>query len=194
MQANLAIMRPMSRKSFKNRMSGMTMTELLIVILIVAILTGIGVPSFLSVTNSNRISGEVNGLLGDLQYARSEAIKEGQPVTVCSSTDGLTCAASTNWKTGWIVFSDVNGSKTVDPGDAILRTQPTFSGTDTFVADNNLSSVTFNREGFGNTGTANVATITLRALVPNIVTTRCVTVTPVGMVTTLQGLAGVCGP
>jgi type IV fimbrial biogenesis protein FimT len=184
----------MSRKSFERAESGMTMTELMIVILIVAILTGIGVPSFLSVTNSNRISGEVNGLLGDLQYARSEAIKEGLPVTVCTSTDSLTCAASTNWKTGWIVFSDVNGSQTVDPGDAILRTQPALTGTDTFAADNNLRWVTFNREGFGNTGTANVATVTLRAATPNIVTTRCVTVTPVGMLTTLKGQAGVCGP
>ncbi len=68
------------------RMSGMTLVELLIVMMIAAILVGVGVPSFRYVTNSNRMSGEINNLLGDLQFARSEALKEGQTVTICSST------------------------------------------------------------------------------------------------------------
>ena len=42
---------------------------------------------------SSRISGEINGLLGDMQYARSEAIKQGQNVVVCVSTTGTDCTA-----------------------------------------------------------------------------------------------------
>jgi len=70
---------------------------LLVVITIVAILMGLGVPSFKYVTVSNRMSAEVNGLLGDMQLARAEAIKEGSSVTVCSSTDGANCSGSTDW-------------------------------------------------------------------------------------------------
>ena len=65
--------------------AGLTLIELLIVITLMAILMGIGVPSYRYVTTSNRMSTEVNSLLGDLQYARSEAAREGQFVAVCAA-------------------------------------------------------------------------------------------------------------
>src|SRR5437868_13985388 len=52
--------------------SGFTLTELMAVIAIAAILMAIGVPSYRYVGASYRMSSEVNGLLGDLQFARSE--------------------------------------------------------------------------------------------------------------------------
>src|ERR1700722_13148716 len=88
------------------RAAGFTLLELLITMSIAAILLTLAVPSFRYVTNSNRIAGEVNGLLGDLQFARAEAIKEGRYVTVCVSTDGQNCNGSTAWQEGWIMFSD----------------------------------------------------------------------------------------
>jgi type IV fimbrial biogenesis protein FimT len=164
--------------------SGFTLTELLITMTIVAILVGIGVPSFRDVTTSNRMSTEVNGLLGDLEFARSEAIKEGQPVTVCATNDGATClaGANTSWRTGWIVFSDVQGDQTVNaPPDIILRASRSFSGTDTF--DAGTSAVTFNREGF-KTLPAGTATLTLRDATNNQTWTRCLSITMAGMMTT----------
>ena len=59
------------------RAAGFTMVEMLMTMAIATILLTIAVPSFRYVTNSNRIAGELNGLLGDLQFARAEAIKEG---------------------------------------------------------------------------------------------------------------------
>src|SRR5438874_1331083 len=92
-------------------------------------------PSYRYITNAYRMSAEVNGLLGDLQYARSEAIKEGQTVTTCVSTNGATCARGTNvnWGTGWIVFSDPNVNATPGAG-GVLRVQGAFAGSvpDTF--------------------------------------------------------------
>src|SRR3984893_16700788 len=97
-----------------NTQTGFTLTELMVVITIVAILMGIGVPSFKYVTTANRVSSEVNGLLGDLQFARSEAIKEGQTVSACASADGATCSGAPPppavGKGGWIVFSAPPGT------------------------------------------------------------------------------------
>ncbi len=117
------------------------MIELMMTIAIASIVMMLAVPSFRYVTNSNRIAGEINGLLGDMQFARAEAIKEGQGVTVCVSTNGATCAANdTNWQHGWIVISSI---ATV----GVLRVQSQFSSTDTFQSPT-LSTVTFNREGY----------------------------------------------
>jgi type IV fimbrial biogenesis protein FimT len=168
---------------------GITLLETIVVMGIVAILLAIGIPSFLYVTTSNRIASEVNGLLGDLQFARAEAIKEGQTVTVCVSGNGTSCSAAgtTAWNDGWIVFSDVNNDATVDAGDIVLHVQAPFTSTDTFTASNSISSITFNREGFasGPAGFNNGTLITLHAATPATSTTRCLAVTMIGLATTM---------
>jgi type IV fimbrial biogenesis protein FimT len=168
------------------RQGGFTLTELLVVTAIVAILLGIGVPSYRYISNSYRISSEVNGLLGDLQFARGEAIKEGVTITACVSRDGATCdAGSTTWQEGWIVFQDLNNDQTVDPGDAVLRVQTAFVNTDTFIADTGANTVTFNREGFA-TNTAGLlpATVKLHEQTVNPFWTRCLYITSTGLMAT----------
>ena len=121
-------------------------------IAIAAIVATIAIPSFQYVTNSNRVAGEVNGLLGDLQFARAEAIKEGQPVTVCMSKGGTTCDTTGNaWNSGWIVYSNPTGTgtnTTTPVAGSILRIQNTFTSTDTFTAAPGYSAITYNREGY----------------------------------------------
>src|SRR5208337_4592691 len=107
-----------------NPNSGFSLLELAMVMLIVAILGTIAVPGFQYVTTSNRVSTEVNGLLGDMQYARNEALKEGQPITICPSANPTapapSCSGSTSWESGWIVFPDPNSTQIVGPTTAVL--------------------------------------------------------------------------
>jgi type IV fimbrial biogenesis protein FimT len=163
-----------------NRLSGYTMIELIITVMVGSLLLSIAIPTFFWVTNSNRIAAEINGLLGDMQFGRAEAVKEGQPVTVCVSADGATCGGVSTWQSGWIVFSDVNGNAVVDPGDTILRIQKPFTGTDTFVATPALSAVTFNRDGYAN-GVAAGTLIELHDQTNNHNWTRCLAINMVGM-------------
>jgi type IV fimbrial biogenesis protein FimT len=168
-----------------SKQRGFTLVELLVVVAIVAILLSIGVPSYRYITNSYRMSSEVNGLLGDLMYARSEAIKEGQFVTVCVTVNGKTCSGNTSWDRGWLIFSNPNNGP--QPPGPILRTQQPFTGTapDSFTADNGVSAVTYNREGFATTAAGFInATITLHDSTANPAWSRCLEITPQGMLTT----------
>jgi type IV fimbrial biogenesis protein FimT len=177
----------------RKRISGITLLEVLTVITIVAILMALGVPSYQYVTSANRISGEVNALLGDLQYARAEAIKEGQTVSVCASSNLTTCSGTTTWQNGWIVFSDVNGTGAVDsPSDTILRAQRAFPLGDTFNANNSMKFVTFNREGFALNLANPPVTVTLHAAVPSTGSKRCLQITIVGQLTTETAGTGAC--
>jgi type IV fimbrial biogenesis protein FimT len=165
------------------RTSGFTMIELLMTIAVGSILMVLAVPSFRYVTNANRISAEINGLLGDLQFARAEAMKEGRTVTVCQSTTGTSCTGTaTDWQGGWIVFSDPTNTGVVGTG-GVLRFQKPFSGSDTFSASNGLAKVTFNREGYA-AGTPNGTLITLHSTPITDAWTRCLTLSLVGQVTT----------
>jgi len=83
-----------------NKQSGFTLIELMVVISILAILLGIGVPSFRATIEGNRITTVANDLVGALQFARSEAVKRGTNVTLCSSSDQATCSGG--WVNGWV--------------------------------------------------------------------------------------------
>ncbi len=166
---------------------GFSVSELMVVMAIVAILMTVGAPSYRYIMNSYRMSAEVNGLLVDLQYARAAAIREGQPVTTCVSSDRLTCTGGGNWAGGWIVFSDPNANGAVDAGEPVLRVQATFTGNvpDTFNASNAVTAVTYNREGFATTAAGFPdTTITLHDPTATAAWTRCLWITPVGLLTT----------
>jgi type IV fimbrial biogenesis protein FimT len=170
------------------REAGFTLTELMVTLTIVAILMGIGVPSYKYVTNADRVSSEINGLLGDLMFARAEAIREGQPVTVCPSSDGASCLASgATWNTGWIVWADLNGDGTLSPVDAttneILRVQPGFKSTDTMTSAITPDAVVFNREGFSPT-LGGPTQFTLKDAKANPNYTRCLTLQVTGLMAT----------
>jgi type IV fimbrial biogenesis protein FimT len=169
----------------KTSQDGFTLIEVLMTIAIAAIVATIGIPSFRYVTNSNRIAGEVNGLLGDLQFARAEAIKEGQNVTVCVSAAGASCDGTSTWQNGWIVYSNPTG--TASPATvSLLRIQKTFSGTDTFVAYPANPAITFNREGYA-IGIANAGTlVSLHDSTNTTAWTRCLSITLNGMTQTAR--------
>lgn len=170
---------------------GVTAIELLVCLAIIAILAVVAVPSFLDLTQRNRVAGEVNGFVGDLQFARSEAIKEGQAVTMCASSDGSSCASGGNWKTGWIVFADPNNNQIHDSSETILRKQPAWNGTDTFTASSNTSAISYSRDGFAMSITGTV-TLTVHTTPLNASATRCILVNLVGRQQVQQANGGTC--
>lgn len=90
--------------------SGLTLIELMVAVSVLAILLSIGIPSFQSLVAQNRATSAANELQSTLQFARSTAIAQARPVTVCAADFGFSpprCATGTtavNWSGGWIVF------------------------------------------------------------------------------------------
>lgn len=169
------------------RESGFSLVELMIVIAIIAILIVLGMPTYQNITNSYRMASEVNSLLGDLQYARAEALREGQYVTVCAANAAYSgCSGSTSWATGWIVFPNNLTGTLTGPATAgsILHVQRGFAGShpDTFVATNAVSSITYSREGFANTAAGFASTLITLHNQPTSLKgfTRCLWVTAQG--------------
>ena len=99
------------------------MLECLVALAVMAILTVLAVPGFRDLLVRRAVLVTAEALVGDLRFARSEAIKRGTPVSMCRSADGSTCSGAGDWVEGWIVFVDRNTKGVVDPGDEVLRVQ-----------------------------------------------------------------------
>lgn len=168
---------------------GFTLLELVITMAIAAILLVIAIPSFQYITTSNRMSGEINDLLGAMQLAKAEAIKEGQTVTICASTDQATCSGASTWNTGWIIFA---GTGNPTPSDPVIHVHGQFYGSDSLQANGNTSAVSFNREGFAFGLPGAGVTFTLHDPTGSSTYTRCLTATVVGALATTMYNGGSC--
>jgi type IV fimbrial biogenesis protein FimT len=138
---------------------GFTLVELLVVIAIAAILLRMAVPSIQSVMEGSSVNKHVTTFIGDLRYARSEAIKSGMPTIMCRSANSEstapTCAAGSpteGWATGWIIFVDRDSSSDYSAGDSLLRVQATATDSGGIVPSATMNKFVFRPTGLLSAG------------------------------------------
>lgn len=137
------------------RQDGFTLVELMAVLSVAAILTTLGIPSFLSTMRDTGVSARTNELIAELSLARTEAVRRGSTVTVCPSADGTSCAGSGGWEQGWISFVDADASGSLDssdcatPSDCVLRKSPALGGSLTLRASNTTLAARLSFDGIG---------------------------------------------
>jgi prepilin-type N-terminal cleavage/methylation domain-containing protein len=100
----------------KHRQTGMTMIEIMVVVTIAAILAAVAMPSMIGMINGMRQTSTMSQLIGDLNRARSEAIKRNRRVLVCPRGTDIACGAS--WQNGWLVCYDENQDGACDANTA----------------------------------------------------------------------------
>jgi type IV fimbrial biogenesis protein FimT len=127
------------------RQRGMTIIEILVALAIVAVLVGLALPAFTAFVAQRTLTAQVNDFLVAVQYARSEAVRRGAPVSV-QSVDAS--AAANEWGAkGWCV---VTGNGGACPNDTTkLRDFPAL-GADTLngiAGFDGVSTLTFNSRG-----------------------------------------------
>jgi len=128
--------------------SGFTLLELVIVVAVVAIIMTIAIPSMSTFNKNDRLTTNINKLIGQLAYARSEAVKLSQRVVICTSSDFASCSGSSDWEDGWIMFIDATPNGAVDGTETVLRVEQPLGGNQTLTPSTFTSQVTYDNRGF----------------------------------------------
>jgi len=104
----------------------------MVTVAVAAILTMVALPSFRGAIQRHRVQAASDDLQASIQYARNEAVLRATYVSLCSSTDGASCAATATYETGWIVYAHPVATTTASAvytttassGMQILRASP----------------------------------------------------------------------
>ncbi|MDZ7644018.1 MAG: GspH/FimT family pseudopilin [Woeseiaceae bacterium] len=107
----------------RTQSAGYSLYELLMTLALVAVLLGIGLPSFGTLAADQRLRAQVDPLFHAVHLARKTSIARRRVVTLCASREGTRCDAGFDWSDGWLLFvnADRDSPPAIDPGEAVLR-------------------------------------------------------------------------
>lgn len=104
------------------KQKGFTLNDLLMAVAIGAVVVGLGAPSFSEMVQEARFSSSMNEFISASAYARLEAVKRNETVSMClaDETSGGSFVCDQDGL-DLVVFVDVNGNSRRDNGETILR-------------------------------------------------------------------------
>ncbi len=105
------------------RGGGYSLLELIMTTALAALVLGLGVPSFASLTADKRLRVEIDALFHAVHHARKESITRRRVVTLCPSVDGEYCDPDDRWSAGWIMFANHSrvGAGRRDEREVLIR-------------------------------------------------------------------------
>lgn len=145
----------------RSRSAGFTVTEVMVVVAIIAILAAVGAPAMNQLIRTQKVRTIAYDLFADLTFARSEAIARGHNVGIGSG--------SLNWINGWQVRDLTTGT--------VLRQVGTQSSGVVFTSDS--AGLIFDRTGRNTTGNVQFSIAPTEAGAPD-TQKRCIRLAPSG--------------
>lgn len=142
---------------------GFTLPEMLITVGVVSIVLTTAIPSISSIIKDNRLVTELNAIMTDIHFARSEAVKRDTRVIICRSENPgaavPSCGGDTKiWTSGYIIFADDGNynNNVYDAGtDTLLRVgRPAPEGLKLRTSSSWNRNLEFNPNGSTNEGGA----------------------------------------
>jgi len=127
--------------------SGFTLLELMVVVAIVAIIAGIGIPAMNSLLDSSRAESKLIELSRMFAFARSQAASTKSPVTICPLENNV-CTAI--WNRQISVFNDPNNNRQLDANETVLRVMEPSAVNDTI--NFAIAGISFAASGTASTG------------------------------------------
>ncbi len=87
------------------RQQGLTLIELMVTLIVLAIVLGIAIPNFNAMIRNNQSLTLGDELISALNFTRSEAVKRSDIVTLCASNEDRD-ACGNDWTNGWLIILD----------------------------------------------------------------------------------------
>ena len=102
-------------------MTGFTLIELMLTILVAAVLLSLAIPSYRVQILNSRMAAATNDMMGSFHSAKSESVGRSNFITMCKrNAGGTACVNTGGWEQGWLIFADDDGDGAVDGGEEIL--------------------------------------------------------------------------
>ena len=112
---------------------GFTIMELMVVIAILAVLSALGLPSFVNWRDEAKLKDAISLLRGDIEMAKLRAVREGDFVAILFNTNGYTVFVDD----GLEVEAD-RGDWEIDPNEQVLQNRQLPAGVTIDVADSDM--------------------------------------------------------
>lgn len=128
----------------KNKQTGFTIIELMLVVLVGGIIMAIALPNFRGMQRNSCMTTSSNQLVVSFNLARSEAAKLNSEINITATNSTNT---SNEWGSGWTVWNDIDDDNTLDTDETIYRGQ--IDCTSIVMNDtSNISTYVFTPDGF----------------------------------------------
>ena len=98
------------------RQHGMTLIEQIMVLAIIAALTGMAVPPMRKLLGRNQLQVAQTDFIAALQHTRATAITSGKRTLFCPTRDGNSCSNDMRWNNGWLLAHDTDHNNQPDHG------------------------------------------------------------------------------
>ncbi|GGY16125.1 hypothetical protein GCM10008098_04140 [Rhodanobacter panaciterrae] len=95
---------------------GVTLIEQIMVLAIIAALTGMAIPPMRKLLSRNQLQVAQTDFIAALQHTRATAITSGKRTLFCPTRDGNSCSNDIRWDSGWLLAHDIDRNNQPDHG------------------------------------------------------------------------------